>query len=178
MPVVQAIANTDVGMWGIDADEYTEANIERLLEQAQILRRANGTMSDTLVTKVTLGVFGSVPAFDTNVGRGLKRVLGVSGLDERHSAGSPPSITRTQNCLTVAASRRWSSCLASPPSGCTREPKSSTWPSSSRECPTLLANQRTAVGEVCNLPTLACPWQSHFLRSLAQELLRNIGAMV
>jgi hypothetical protein len=79
MPVVEAIANMDPGLWEIDAHEYTEANIERLLEQARILRRANGSMSDTLVTKVILGVFGSVPAFDTNVSRGLKRVLGVSG---------------------------------------------------------------------------------------------------
>ena len=79
VPVVQAIANMDIGLWEIDAHEYTEANIERLLEQARILRRANGSMSDTLVTKVMLGVFGSVPAFDTNVGRGFKRVLGISG---------------------------------------------------------------------------------------------------
>ena len=79
MPVVQAISNMDTGVWEIDADEYTEANIERLLEQARILRRAYGSMSDTLVTKVMLGVFGSVPAFDTNVSRGFKRVLGVSG---------------------------------------------------------------------------------------------------
>jgi hypothetical protein len=79
VPVVQAIANMDTGLWEIDAPEYTEANIERLLEQAWILRRANGSMSDTLVTKVMLGVFGSVPAFDTNVSRGFKRVLGVSG---------------------------------------------------------------------------------------------------
>ncbi len=76
--ILQAIASMAPRLWEIDADTYTEANIERLLEQAAILRRANGGMSDTLVTKVMLGVFGSVPAFDTNVGAGLKRVLGVA----------------------------------------------------------------------------------------------------
>ena len=79
MPVVRAIAAMDIGLWELDANEYNEANVERLMEQARILRRANVGMSDTLVTKVMLGVFGSVPAFDTYVCRGFKRVLGVSG---------------------------------------------------------------------------------------------------
>jgi hypothetical protein len=79
IPVVEAIANTATVFWEIDADAYTEANIELLLAQAVILGRANGSMTDTLVTKVMLGVFGNVPAFDTNVGRGFKRVLGLAG---------------------------------------------------------------------------------------------------
>ena len=77
-PVVEAIANADARLWEIDADAYTEANIGRLLDQAGILGRAIGTRSDILVTKVMLGVFGSVPAFDTNAGCGFRRVLGVA----------------------------------------------------------------------------------------------------
>ena len=74
IPVIEAIASSDPSLWDLDADRYTESNVERLLQQAEDLRRANGGMSDILVTKVMLGVFGSVPAFDTN----FKRGFGVS----------------------------------------------------------------------------------------------------
>jgi hypothetical protein len=70
-PVIEAIASTESSVWEIDADRYTESNIEALLDLARRLRQANGGMSDTLVTKVMLGVFGSVPAFDTNFRRGF-----------------------------------------------------------------------------------------------------------
>ncbi len=69
--VVEAIGGMDPALWEIDADTYTESNIDRLLDQARTLRQANGGMSDILVTKVMLGVFGSVPAFDTNFRRGF-----------------------------------------------------------------------------------------------------------
>jgi hypothetical protein len=72
--VVEAIAGMESDIWQIDADEYAESNIHRLLDQAKVLRHAGGNMSDTLVTKIMLGVFGSVPAFDTN----FKRGFGVS----------------------------------------------------------------------------------------------------
>jgi hypothetical protein len=71
VPIVEAVANAEAPLWELDADRYTESNIERLLEQAGTIRRANGGMSDILVTKVMLGVFGSVPAFDTNFRRGF-----------------------------------------------------------------------------------------------------------
>jgi len=71
VPIIEAIANAEASLWELDADRYTESNIERLLEQAGTIRRANGGMSDILVTKIMLGVFGSVPAFDTNFRRGF-----------------------------------------------------------------------------------------------------------
>ena len=71
VPLIEAIATTEARVWEIDADRYTESNIEALLALARTLRRANGGMSDILVTKVMLGVFGSVPAFDTNFQRGF-----------------------------------------------------------------------------------------------------------
>jgi hypothetical protein len=74
VPVVQAIASMAPALWEIDADSYSESNIERLLAQASILSWANLGKSQILVTKVMLGVFGSVPAFDTN----FKRGFGVS----------------------------------------------------------------------------------------------------
>jgi hypothetical protein len=71
IPVIGAIASSDAALWDIDAHRYTESNIERLLAQAAAIRQANRGMSDILVTKIMLGVFGSVPAFDTNFKRGF-----------------------------------------------------------------------------------------------------------
>lgn len=64
--VIEAIASTDPGVWEIDAHCYTERNIEILQEVAGLLRAALlDKATDTLVTKIMLGVFGGVPAFDT-----------------------------------------------------------------------------------------------------------------
>lgn len=71
IPVVETIASTDPSIWSIDANGYTESAIEDLLSLSHKLRQANGGMSDILVTKVMLGVFGNVPAFDTNFRRGF-----------------------------------------------------------------------------------------------------------
>lgn len=73
VPVIEAIANTDPLLWHIDADQYTDSNIEHLLGLADRLRGAmKDSMTRTLVTKIMLGVFGNVPAFDTNFVGGLK----------------------------------------------------------------------------------------------------------
>lgn len=71
VPVIEVIANTKAPLWEIDADRYTDSNIEQLLGLSHAIRRALGGASDILVTKVILGVFGSVPAFDTNFKRGF-----------------------------------------------------------------------------------------------------------
>lgn len=74
VPVIEVIACTKPSVWEIDADCYNESNIQHILELAAKIRRAYPAMSDTLVTKIMLGVFGNVPAFDTN----FKRGFGVS----------------------------------------------------------------------------------------------------
>ncbi|MDI6816878.1 MAG: hypothetical protein QME41_06785 [Actinomycetota bacterium] len=71
VPVIKAITSTEPSLWELDANCYTESNIERLLKQAYTIRHANGGMSDILVTKVMLGVFGNVPAFGNNFKRGF-----------------------------------------------------------------------------------------------------------
>jgi len=76
IPVVEVVARTDLSLWELDAHCYTESNIERLCELASTIREAHGGMSDILLTKIVLGVFGSVPAFDTNFRRGC-RVAGI-----------------------------------------------------------------------------------------------------
>jgi hypothetical protein len=69
-PVIAEVANAEDSLWKIDLDSYDHTQIHLLIESAGRIRRANGGMSDTLVTKVMLGVFGNVPAFDTNFRRG------------------------------------------------------------------------------------------------------------
>ena len=79
VPVVEVIASTDRLVlttgetpWDIDLDSYTETNIKLLALTAAKIRNARLGMSDTLVTKIMLGVFGSVPAFDDNFRYGCK----------------------------------------------------------------------------------------------------------
>jgi hypothetical protein len=73
-PVVDVIASAQPIVWEIDADRYSEAwgalqNLDRQIRSA--FHHPNG-VSDTLVTKVMLGVFGNVPAFDDNFKIGFK----------------------------------------------------------------------------------------------------------
>lgn len=76
IPIIKLIADADAALWEIDADSYTETNIQQLLETRNSFREAHSGMSDILVTKIMLGVFGNIPAFDTN----FKKGFGVSTL--------------------------------------------------------------------------------------------------
>ena len=72
-PVIEVIASVDQRIWEIDAHAYTDASIDLLLEVAGQLRAALPPgASPTLVTKIMLGVFGCVPAFDTYFMRGFR----------------------------------------------------------------------------------------------------------
>jgi hypothetical protein len=83
-PVIETIAEQPASLWSIDADVYTEENISALIELRDRLATAltarpalDGAVrapTNTLVTKVMLGVFGSVPAFDTYFVRGFRTV--------------------------------------------------------------------------------------------------------
>jgi hypothetical protein len=71
-PVIEVIAAIDQHIWELDAHAYTDASIELLLDLAGQLRAAlPPRASSTLVTKIMLGVFGCVPAFDTYFMRGF-----------------------------------------------------------------------------------------------------------
>jgi len=58
----------DEKYWGIDVDRYSEENIGLLMEIEKDITKALGRSGEiatvTLVTKIMLGVFGNVPAFD------------------------------------------------------------------------------------------------------------------
>jgi hypothetical protein len=84
IPVIRAIAREPDAVWEIDVDKYTDANIAKLMELKNRMSSAMSVDSsagnpatvptETLVTKVILGVFGSVPAFDTFFKRGFRTV--------------------------------------------------------------------------------------------------------
>jgi len=72
IPIMKVVAQAHISLWQIDAHCYNKTNNERLCELADTIRKAHPGMSDILLTKIMLGVFGSVPAFDTNFRRGCK----------------------------------------------------------------------------------------------------------
>jgi hypothetical protein len=72
-PIIKTIASLDEDIWRIDADQYTAHNINRLIQSYNLIGESFAEAfggasypSDTLVSKVMLGVFGNVPAFDDN----------------------------------------------------------------------------------------------------------------
>jgi hypothetical protein len=74
--LIEVLASLDMKIWNIDVGDYSDANSRRLLlyckdEITNALGKNNGP-TDTLITKVMLGVFGSVPAFDTYFAKGFK----------------------------------------------------------------------------------------------------------
>ncbi|HZQ86066.1 MAG TPA: hypothetical protein VFA83_14560 [Acidimicrobiales bacterium] len=71
VPLVEAIAHASAPMWEVDADSYSDDTWLILSDFGRQIRRAlPDATSDILVTKVMLGVFGNVPAFDTNFRKG------------------------------------------------------------------------------------------------------------
>jgi len=66
-PLIRGRATFDKRIWAIDADSYNDENIAVLLACRKMIVESLGRenqSSDTLVTKIMLGVFGNVPAFD------------------------------------------------------------------------------------------------------------------
>lgn len=71
-PVVEANGRAPAAAWVIDAGDYSGEVCDVLMDTAQRIRRAFAEpASDILVTKIMLGVFGCVPAFDSCFKRGF-----------------------------------------------------------------------------------------------------------
>lgn len=72
-----------VNLWNIDLNNYDNIhNIKLLLECKYIIKEKLGlenNPSDTLVSKIMLGIFGCVPAFD----QFFKKGLNVTGFNEK-----------------------------------------------------------------------------------------------
>jgi hypothetical protein len=75
VPLVDVIAQSPREMWEMDANKYGDGGCQVVFDTAHQIAAAlpNGA-SGTLVTKIMLGTFGGVPAFD----RYFKKGLGVS----------------------------------------------------------------------------------------------------
>jgi hypothetical protein len=66
-PTIRHIATLDKSVWAIDADNYDENNIQTIIKTYKDIKFCliNKDNSDlTLITKILLGVFGFIPAFD------------------------------------------------------------------------------------------------------------------
>lgn len=65
---IEYINTLDKTFWTIDVDNYTEENIETIINIYKEIRERlilKGNTDLTLITKVLLGVFGFIPAFDS-----------------------------------------------------------------------------------------------------------------
>jgi hypothetical protein len=77
-PLIEYISKTDDYLWKIDADNYSPENIKALVKcQSEIKEKLRGNQpeennkaSEILTTKIMMGVFGNVPAFDTYFKKG------------------------------------------------------------------------------------------------------------
>lgn len=66
-PVVDIIAHAPDALWAADAHDYGAGTSARIMATSNDLGRSlGGGATDTLVTKIMLGTFGCVPAFDQN----------------------------------------------------------------------------------------------------------------
>ena len=73
--LITCFSKMDSCLWEIDVDNYNDENISILLDCKQQIINSLGEKnnpSDTLITKIMLGVFANVPAFDTYFRKSLK----------------------------------------------------------------------------------------------------------
>ena len=73
--MIEVIANSSAEIWEVDANMYGDGSCPVVFDTArQITAALPDGASDILVTKIMLGTFGCVPAFDTY----FKKGFGVS----------------------------------------------------------------------------------------------------
>lgn len=75
IPLARAISEAPREIWDMDANVYGDGSCSVVFHTADRIRKALPGSSDTLVTKIMLGTFGCIPAFDTNFrkGSGIRR---------------------------------------------------------------------------------------------------------
>ncbi len=73
--LIKEIASIDTSPWEIDVDVYSDENIDKIISTKNKIRKKLGdpseNASDTLISKIMLGVFGNVPAFDDYFSKGF-----------------------------------------------------------------------------------------------------------
>ncbi len=78
-PTIRYIANLDESVWQIDVDKYSGENIQTIIKiykDIRLLLINNGNADLTLVTKILLGVFGFIPAFDNYFCNSFREISG------------------------------------------------------------------------------------------------------
>ena len=68
-PTIEYISTLDKDVWTIDVENYDEKNIDIILKIYADLKTSlikDNNTDITLITKILLGVFGFIPAFDKN----------------------------------------------------------------------------------------------------------------
>lgn len=80
MQIIEKISKFDRNMWDIDVNNYSREHIDLLIKCKNMIIDSLGkdnNPTDTLVSKIMLGVFGNVPAFDDNFCKGfqLKKII-------------------------------------------------------------------------------------------------------
>jgi hypothetical protein len=73
-PWVRWVAQAPSALWRTDVNVYDAQSVDLILSAAESLRRAVAPdpVTDTLATKILLGVFACVPAFDANFRAGFR----------------------------------------------------------------------------------------------------------
>lgn len=82
-PLIRYIAGLDASVWDIDVDKYSDKNIRSICTIYREIQRIivnNGNSHLTLVTKIMLGVFGFIPAYDNFFGNTFRGIFqGICG---------------------------------------------------------------------------------------------------
>jgi len=76
---IRYIATLDKSVWEIDADNYNEKNIQTIIKiynDIKICLIVKNNSDLTLITKVLLGVFGFIPAFDNFFCKSFREISG------------------------------------------------------------------------------------------------------
>ena len=76
-PTINYISTLDRSFWKIDVDNYNDQNIESIVTIYKEIKERlilNGNADLTLITKILLGVFGFVPAFDNYFTEVFRRI--------------------------------------------------------------------------------------------------------
>ncbi|MBU1180315.1 hypothetical protein KJ885_05205 [Patescibacteria group bacterium] len=116
IPLIKEISIFDRKIWEIDANNYTEENIKLLLEFKERISKLLGgdkKPSDILSTKIMLGVFGNVPAFDEFFKKGFgcstfgkKSLKKISEFYQKHKNDIDKFKIYTFNFLTGKETKR------------------------------------------------------------------------
>lgn len=115
IPIIRFISRQENIAWEIDVQKYTDENINLLVDiytniRKIIKRQINPSI--VLITKIMLGVFGSVPAFDQNSCATFRsiRLKSKEGKIIKYRAFNPDSLKGIKAFLSCKSQRNRNDC--------------------------------------------------------------------